>query len=294
MLQSAVMSARAIATATISFGLVSIPVKLYSSGESGSTIRFNMLHKKDGSRLKQQYFCLKDGEKVERSEMAKGYEFSKGQYVMFSPEELKALEAQSTQEIEITEFVPTDKVEPVFFDKSYYLGPDKGGDRAYKLLSQALVKTKRSALAKYAARGKTYLVLVRPYEKGLIMQQLRYAEEVRAFDEVPLGDAAIKAGELKLALQIVEQAVSDKFKPDAYEDEVKQRVETLIQKKIDGQEITAEPTEEPKAQVIDLMEALKASLSDDKRKPAQRSATAKAAKAKTTKTSTRKKKASKG
>ncbi|MDX1387770.1 MAG: Ku protein [Acidobacteriota bacterium] len=292
MLQSAVMSARAIASATVSFGLVSIPVKVYASGDSGSAIRFNLLHKKDGSRLKQQYYCLKDGEKVERTEMAKGYEFAKGQYVMFTAEELKALEAQSTQTIEITEFVPTDKVQPVFLDKSYYLGPDKGGDRAYKLLSQALVKTKRSALAKYAARGKMYLVLVRPYDKGLIMQQLRYADEVRAFSDVPLGDSEVKASELKLALQIVEQAVSDKFQPENYEDEVKKRVETLIQKKIDGQEITAEPTEEPKAQVIDLMEALKASLAKDKRKPARRSGVAVAKKV--AKKSARKKKASKG
>jgi len=263
------MSARAIATATVSFGLVSIPVKLYSSGESSTPIQFNMLHKKCGSRLKQQYICAQDGEKVERSEVVKGYEFTKGQYVTFSEEELKALEAKATQTIEITEFLPTSKVDPIHFDKSYYLGPDKGGDRAYQLLAKALHKSGRSALAKYAARGKQYLVLIRPFDRGLVMQQLRYHDEIRSFSEVPLGDAEVKPPELKLALQIVDQAVSDTFKPKDYEDEVRKGIEQAIQRKVEGQEITAEPAVEPKAQVIDLMEALKASLSKDSgRKPA--------------------------
>jgi DNA end-binding protein Ku len=250
--------------------LVSIPVKLYSSGESSTPIRFNMLHKKCGSRLKQQYICAQDGEKVERSEIVKGYEFAKGQYVTFADEELKALEAKSTQAIEITEFLPTSKVDPLHFEKSYYLGPDKGGDRAYQLLAKALKKSGRSALAKYAARGKQYLVLLRPFDKGLVMQQLRYHDEIRSFSEVPLGDAAVKAPELKLALQIVDQAVSDSFRPEDYHDEVRKGIQEAIQDKVDGREITAEPAEEPKAQVIDLMEALKASLDKGGRKPAKR------------------------
>ncbi len=147
------MSARPIASVTVSFGLVSIPTKIYSSGESSSGIRFNMLHARCGSRLKQQYICPADGEIVERSEMTKGYEFAKGQYVLFSEDEIKALQAKSTQSIEITEFIPTEKIDPIYFEKSYYLGPDKGGDRAFKLLAQALRKAGRSALAKYAARG---------------------------------------------------------------------------------------------------------------------------------------------
>ena len=265
------MSARAIASATVSFGLVSIPVKLYSSGESSTPIQFNMLHKKCGSRLKQQYICSQDGEKVERADTVKGYEFSKGQYVTFSEEELKALEAKATQTIEITEFLPTSKVDPIHFDKSYYLGPDKGGDRAYQLLAKALNKSGRSALAKYAARGKQYLVLIRPFDRGLVMQQLRYHDEIRAFSEVPLGDADVKAPELKLALQIVDQAVSDTFRPKDYEDDVRKGIEQAIQRKVEGQEITAEPAVEPKAQVIDLMEALKASLGKSAgRKPAKR------------------------
>lgn len=266
------MSARAIASATISFGLVSIPCKVYSSGDTSTGVRFNMLHKKCGSRLKQQYVCPTDDVVVGREEITKGYEFAKGQYVMFSDEELKALQEKPTHTVEITEFIPTVKIDPIYFEKCYYLGPDKGGDRAYKLLARALEKSGRSALAKYAARGKQYLVLVRPVDDALVMQQLRYADEIRPISEVPLGDAKVKAAELKLALQIVEQALSEKFEPEAYEDEVRQRILAQIERKVDGQEITMEPAEEPKAQVIDLMAALKSSLAQKagERRPARR------------------------
>jgi len=265
------MSARAISSATVSFGLVSIPIKVYSSGESQSGVHFNLLHRKCGSRLKQQYVCPQDGEVVERSEMAKGYEFAKGQYVLFSDEELKALQEKASQTIEITEFLPTAKVDPVYFEKSYYLGPDKGGDRAYRLLTRALQDSGRSAIAKYAARGKQYLVMLRPVDGALIMHQLRYADEVRGVDEIPLGDAQVKPAELKLALQIIEQGVSEKFDPAAYEDDVRKRMLAAIERKVEGHEIAEEPTEEPRAQVIDLMEALKASIgAKESRKPAQR------------------------
>jgi DNA end-binding protein Ku len=232
-----------------------------------------MLHKKCGSRLKQQYICPKDDEIVPRSDISKGYEFSKGQYVMFSDDELKALQERATHALEITEFLPTAKVDPIYFEKTYYLGPDKGGDRAYKLLAQALRESGRSAIAKYAARGKQYLVLLRPVKDALVMQQLRYADEIRSISEVPLGDAQVKPGELKLALQIVDQAVSDTFRPEGYEDEVRQRILAQIEKKVEGQEITVEPEEEPKAVVIDLMQALKSSLARKAgdRRPAKRS-----------------------
>ena len=147
------MAMRALASATVSFGLVSIPVKLYSSAESSSTIRFNQIHKKDGSRLKQQLVCAKDGEPVPKDEIVKGYEFAKGQYVLFTPEELKAIEEKATQTIDIAEFVPADQVERIYLDKVYYLGPDKGGARAYQLLARARRETGRAALAKYSARG---------------------------------------------------------------------------------------------------------------------------------------------
>lgn len=276
MLRSDVMSARAIASATISFGLVSIPVKLYSSGESSSGLRFNMLHKDCGSRLKQQYICPKDDCVVPRSDMVRGYEYAKGQYVLFSDEELKALQEKPTQSVEITEFLPVTKVDPLYFDKTYYLGPDRGGDRAYRLLTKALEKAGRAAIAKYAARGKQYLVLLRPHDGALLMEQLRYADEVRPISEVPLGDAAIKDAELELALQIIEQAVSETFEPDQYEDEVRKRMLAQIEQKVaSGEEITAETPEETGAQVIDLMDALKSSLagkskSKDSRRPAKR------------------------
>jgi DNA end-binding protein Ku len=262
------MAARAIATGTISFGLVSIPIKVYSASQPQATVSFHLLHKKDGSRLKQQYLCAKDGEKVDREDMVKGYEFAKGQYVIFTPEELEALEERATQAIEITEFVPADKVDPVYFDKPYYLGPDKGGDRPYRLLAEAMTQTGRSALAKYAARGKQYLVLVRAANGGLVMQQLHYADEVKAFTEIPVGEATVKPAELQLAVQLVEQAATDEFHPEKYEDEYQKRLQDIIQKKIEGQEVSLAPVEEPKAQIIDLMEALKASLAS-KAKPAE-------------------------
>lgn len=264
------MAARPISSATISFGLVSIPVKLYSSGDSSSGVHFNLVHSKCGSRLKQQYICPKENEAVGRDQMAKGYEFSKGQFVLFTDEEIKKLQEKSTYSIQITEFVPLTKVDSIYFDKSYYLGPDKGGDRAYKLLSKALLKSGYAALAKYAARGKQYLVMVRPMGGGLMLQQLKYADEVRPISEVPMGDAVIKDAELKLAMQIIEQGIAKDFKPDQYEDEVRKRMIKAIEEKVDGQEITFTP-EEPQAQVIDLMEALKSSLArGGDRKPARR------------------------
>jgi DNA end-binding protein Ku len=248
------------ATATISFGLVTVPVRLYSAAESTAAISFNLLHDKCGSRLKQQYLCQKDGEVVTRDQMVKGYEFAKDQYVTFTEEEIKAMAEESTRTIEITEFVPAEKVDPVYFDVAYYLGPDKGGERAYKLLAAAMKQTGRSALAKWPARGKQYLVLVRAIEGGLVMQTLHYADEVRPFSEVPVGDAAVKEPELKLATQLVDQIAADEFHPENYQDDVRKRYQEAIQRKVDGQEVTAPAPEQPRAQIVDLMEALKASL----------------------------------
>ncbi len=254
------MSARPIASGTISFGLVSIPIKLYAAADASAGVSFNMLHAKDGARLKQQYTCTKDGEIVPRDQMVKGYEFSKDRYVTFTPEELKALEEQSTQSIEVVEFVPISKVDPVYFDRSYYVGPDKGGAKAYALLSEVMKDTKRVALARYAARGKMYLVMLRPFENGIVMQQLMYADEVRSFNEVPLEPADVSPKELDLARLLVEQRAAEAFKPETYEDDVKKRILSLIQKKVDGQDISIAPTEAGGGQIIDLMEALKASL----------------------------------
>jgi DNA end-binding protein Ku len=272
------MAARSIASLTVSFGLVSIPVKLYSATEASRAISFNMLHKACGSRLKQQYICVKEEVIVPREETVKGYEFAKDQYVMFSPEELKALEETGTHTAEITEFVPLKSVDPVYFDKAYYLGPDKGGAKPYALLARALRESGRCAIGRWAARGKQYIVMIRPVEdlvEGLVMQQLLYAGEVRALRDVDIPKTEVKPAELKLAQLLIEQQASEKFDPKAYTDEVRGRIESAIQKKVEGQEITT--TEEPEkgAQVIDLMEALRASL---EKKPAKEAKAAPAAK----------------
>ncbi len=272
------MAVRSIASLTISFGMVSIPVKLYSATEASRAMSFNLLHKTCGSRLKQQYFCVKEEVPVAREEMAKGYEFAKDQYVMFSPEELKALEEAGTHSAEITEFVPAKAIDPVYFDKAYYLGPDKGGAKPYALLARALKESGRCALGRWAARGKQYIVLIRPMDtglvEGLVMQQLLYAAEVRSINDLDIPKTDVKPAELKLAQQLIEQQSVDQFDPAAYTDEVRARIEAAIQKKVEGQEITMAEAPEQGAQVIDLMEALRASL---EKKPAKRAQPAKPA-----------------
>ena len=279
---------RPLASGTISFGLVSIPVKLFSATESSAAISFNMLHAKCGGRVKQQYICPReDNVVVPRDEMVKGYEFAKDRYVTFSPDELKALEEKASQQIEIAEFVPSEKIDPVYFDKAYYLGPEKGADRAYRLLAEAMRRSGRTALARYAARGKQYLVQIRPLpEGGLVMQNLMYADEIRPFSEVGVEPAEVKDQELLLAQQIIEQISTDEFKPEKYEDDVRKRVQEQIQRKVEGQEIQVDEPAKPQTQIIDLMEALKASLAAkglaaapqsaeapaEERKPAKRAA----------------------
>jgi DNA end-binding protein Ku len=271
---------RAIATGQIAFGLVSIPVKLFSAAETSEKISFNMLHRDCGSRIQQQLFCPKDERTIDRAEVVKGFEVTRGQYVLFNEDELKALEEKATQQIEITEFVRSDQIDPIYFAKPYYLGPDKGGSRAYALLSRALQETGRWAVAKYAARGKGYVVVLRPLGNGLVMQQLYYPNEIRSIDELDLGDAEVRENELQMAIQLAEMSASDSFDPAQYRDEVSERVRDLIQRKIEGEEITNAAAEEPRAQVIDLMDALRRSLgaSDADAAPApKRASTAKAA-----------------
>jgi DNA end-binding protein Ku len=278
------MAARSMASLTISFGLVSIPVKLYSATETSRAISFNLLHKACGSRLRQQYFCVKEDVPVGREEMAKGYEFAKDQYVMFTPEELKALEEAGTQTADITEFVPAKTIDPVFFDKAYYLGPDKGGAKPYALLARALKESGRCALGRWAARGKQYIVMIRPVDdgfvEGLVMQQLLYSGEVRSMKDIDIPKTEVRDAELKLAQQLIEQQAADKFDPTAYKDEVRERIEAAVQKKVEGQEITMAEAPEQGAQVIDLMEALRASL---EKKPAKKVQAAKAPARKTAK-----------
>jgi DNA end-binding protein Ku len=261
------MAARSIGSLSISFGLVSIPVKLYSATEASRSISFNLLHKTCGSRLKQQYICQKENVPVAREDMVKGFEFAKDQYVMFSPEELKAMEEAGTQTAEITEFLPIEAIDPVYFDKAYYLAPDKFGAKPYALLARALRESNRCAIGRWAARGKQYIVMIRPVEEGLVMQQLLYGDEVRSIRDIEIPQTEVKDVELKLAQQLIEQQASDTFNPTTYTDEVRTRIEAAVQKKIEGQEITMAEPAQPAAQVIDLMEALRASL--EKKAPAK-------------------------
>ena len=261
------MAARSMASATIAFGLVSIPCKLFATVDSTRAVRFNYLAK-DGSRLRQQYIRASDGEVVERQDRIQGYEFTKGQYVTFTDEELKALNAEATNAIDINEFIPLADVERIYIERVYYLGPDKGASRSYHLLRAALDQTGRAALARYAARGRNYLVLIRPFGEGLVMEQLKHEDELRKFDEVPLDVCDVNAAELELAVQIIDQRTNEKFEPGGYHDDVRERQLELIQQKIDGQDISVAPEEQPEAKIIDLMEALKATVGD--RKPAKR------------------------
>jgi DNA end-binding protein Ku len=252
---------RSIGSLTISFGLVAIPVKLYSATQSGSQISFNLLHKACGSRLKQQYICAKEGVIVERDDMVKGYEFAKDQYVQFKPEEIKALEEVGTHAIEISEFVPMESIDPVYFDKTYYLSPDKGAAKPYGLLSEAMKDAKLVAVGRWAVRGKAYIVALRPIGDVLTMQQLHFASDVRPSSEVEVPKPEVKAAEMKLARQLIDSQTSPTFNATAYSDEVRARIQAEIDKKVQGQEISVtEVQPETGGKVIDLMEALRASL----------------------------------
>ena len=256
------MAARSIGSGTISFGLVSIPIKLYTA-TSSKQVHFNMLHAKDKGRLKQQYLCSVCGEKVERDETVRGYEFSRDQYVVMTEDELQALERKSDRTIGIEEFVPIEQVDPVYFEKSNLLGPDKGGQKAYRLLNRAMLAAGKVAVGRYATRGRQQLVLIRPVENGLMMHGLFYADEVRSFDDVEFGDAVeLKKGELDLADQLIAQLSSPRFEPQRYEDEYRRDVLLQIERKVAGEEISAAPAPEAREQIIDLVAALKKSLTE--------------------------------
>ncbi|MEX3952929.1 Ku protein [Paraburkholderia sp. EG287B] len=256
------MPARSIASLTLSFGLVSIPVKLYTATESSSDVRFHMLAP-DGSRVKQQYVSEKTGDVVERSSMNKGYEFEKDRFVVFTTDELKALEDAASHVVEIMAFIPEEAINPVFYDKAYYIAPDKRGGKPYSLLQQALVQSGRCALAKWASKGRTRIVQVRPEEDGLVFQQLLYADEVRSLADLHVERVDVSDTEMKLALQIIEQGAEDNYDPTAYEDEEKKRILAAIDEKIAGKQVVVHEAREELAgggQVIDLMDALRASL----------------------------------
>ena len=262
------MPPHSLGSGTISFGLVSIPVRMYTAASSAN-VSFNLLHAKCGSRIKQQTFCPTDNEVVDRASLVRGYEFSKDQYVRVSDDELKALEGESSKVIDIAEFVPLSSVDPIFFEKTYYLGPDKGGDKAYRLLADAMEKDERVALATFVMRGKESLVLIRPADKGLMLHTMYFADEVRDFGEVEKGEGAkIREGELELAEKLIAELTHDEFKPEQYKDEYRQRVLDLVNTKVEGKEITTAAAPAERAQVIDLMDALKQSLAKRASSPA--------------------------
>ncbi len=271
------MAARSIASLSLSFGLVNIPVKLYSATESAATIRFNLLAK-DGSRLKQQYVSEQSGKVVERSEMVKGYEFEKDRFVLFTPEELKALDEAVSHVIDIVAFVPQQSVDAIYYDKAYLLAPDKRGGKPYALLMEAMRKSERCALARWAWKSKQYVVQVRAVEDGLVLQQLLYAEEVRSLKDLQIEQVDISDAELKLALQLIDQIAEDAFDPSAFHDEEKGRILAAIDEKIAGKQVVASSQREDAgggAQVIDLMDALRASLGGSKTPAKSTSAAAK-------------------
>jgi DNA end-binding protein Ku len=257
------MASRPIADGNISFGLVSIPVKLFSATRSRS-VSFNLLHAKDQSRIQQKIFCPADNAIVDRGELVRGYEFEKGRYVSFTDEELRNLESHNDHSIEITEFLPLDKVDPLYFEESYYLASTPNASKAYRLLADAMAQSGRVALGRFTMRGKDHIVLIRPFDKGLILHTIYYADEVRPADEV---DRAVnepaKESELALAKQLIDSLTQKSFDPSKYHDTYRERVIEAAEKKIAGQQITEASPEPRRGQVIDLMAALKASL--DKR-----------------------------
>jgi DNA end-binding protein Ku len=265
------MAARASGSATISFGLVSIPIKVYTA-TAPQGVSFNMLHKKCGGRVKQQLFCPLDNEVIERRDVVKGYEHAKDQYVQFEPEELQRLDAEKTERLDIVEFVPLDSVDFVYIESTSYLGPGKGGDRAYKLLSDGMLRTSRMAVGRYWTHGKTHLVLLRSYKGGLVMHYVYYADEVRSMDDVDRpGELEFRKVEEELADKLIEQLSVPSFQPEQYHDEYRDRVIAAVEQKVLGKEITALP-EQPQAQIIDLFDALKKSLEGVKTGPTSRPA----------------------
>ena len=245
---------------TISFGLVSIPVKLYTAASSGN-VSFNLLHDACGSRIRQQTFCPTCNETVERTALVRGYEFAKNQYVRVTDDELKALEGEASKSIDIAAFVPLASVDPIYFEKTYYLGPEKGGEKAYRLLTEAMAKSERVALAKFVMRGKESLVLIRAAQDGLMLHTMYFADEVRSFAEIERGkDAKFRDAEMGLALKLIDGLTAETFTPEEFTDEYRERVLAMITAKVEGEEIVSALPEAPKARVIDLMEALQQSL----------------------------------
>jgi len=254
------MPARSISTASLTFGLVSIPVRLFPA-TSSKTVSFHLLHAKDQTRIQQKIYCPKEEKIVDRSELVRGYEIEKDRYVTFTDEELKKLEAQADRAVEISEFIPASEVDPVYFENSYLLGCEPTSAKAYHLLQEAMTKADRVGVAKYTMRGKERLVLIRPYEGGLMLHTMYYNDEIRTFGEIDHGaNAPVKESELVLAKRLLDDLTQKKFNPSEFKDNYRERVIEAAEQKMAGHELTEPAPEVRQGKVIDLMSALKESL----------------------------------
>jgi DNA end-binding protein Ku len=270
------MALRPLRNATISFGLVNIPVRFYTATKS-EDIGFNLLHESCGSRVNRKWWCPQHEEMIGMEDMIRGYPIAKNRYVTFSNEEIEALESDNNRALEITEFVDLEEIDPVFFEKAYYLGPAPGGSKTYKLLSQAMKKQNKVAVARWVSGNREHLVVLRPYEEGLILHTMYYADEVRDFSAIETEDSELRDKEVALAEMLIGELSVDRFDPLAYKDEYRERLMDKIRAKSEGETIiTTSPEEEKAAEVVDIMEALRRSLeagagaAPRKRAPAKR------------------------
>ena len=255
-------------TGYLTFGLISMPVRLFS-GARGEHVSFHMLHRKDLSRVKQQLWCPVDEEVIERSDTVKGYEYRKGEYVVVEPEEIKKIEPKTAKAMEILEFVPTDEVDPVYFESSYYLVPEEAGKRPYALLVKAMQDTNYVAIAKITMHNREYTTILRPQEEGLMLHTMYYENEVRRIEDFGTKNVELKAAELKVAHQLIE-ALAAKFEPEKYHDTFQDNLKALIQARLEGKEVTEVEKPRKPEPVVDLMSALKQSLEKMEKKGPKR------------------------
>ena len=261
------MALRPLRNATITFGLVSIPVRFYTATKS-EDIHFNLLHESCGTRVNRKWWCPYHEKIVDSDELIRGYAVSKNKYVTFSDEEIEALETDDNRALDITEFVDLSEIDPLFYERAYFLGPAPGGGKTYKLLATAMNKENKVAVARWVAAGKEHLVVVRPFENGLILHTMYYADEVRDFGAVEREDAPVREKEIQLAEMLINELTEKKFNPMQYKDSYRERLLDRIKAKAQGKTIVAEEREEDKGgEVIDIMEALRRSLEGGRRSP---------------------------
>jgi len=254
------MALRPLRNATISFGLVSIPVRFYTATKS-EDVHFHLLHESCGTRVNRKWWCPHHEKIVESDELVRGYEISKNKYVTFTDEEIETLQTGDNRAVEITEFLALEQIDPVFFEKAYFLGPAPGGGKTYKLLSDAMKRQGKVALARWISAGREHLVVLRPYEKGLVLHTMYYADEVRDFDAIDIEAGSVRDKEVHLAEMLIDELTEKQFQPLHYKDEYRDRLIDRIKAKSKGKTIESdEPEEDRGAEVIDIMEALRRSL----------------------------------